>query len=133
MGDWVRSGWRGSFWRRWPSSCPPPRAAAAARLTIITPASDTVVHARTVHVKVRLTGADTENPGTTQALPGFIHLYLDSKIISIAPVASNNSVTEQTISRVKPGRHMLKAEFVGPNHLPFRPRVTAVVTFAVRR
>jgi hypothetical protein len=60
-------------------------------------------------------------------------MYLDSKIISIAPVASNNSVTEQTIGRVQPGRHSLKIEFVGPNHLPFRPRVTAVVTFAVRR
>ena len=110
-----------------------PRPGGAARLTIITPASDTVIHTRTVHVKVRLTGASTENPATTQALPGYVHLYLDSKIISIAPVASNNSVTEQTIGRVKPGRHTLKAEFVGPDHLPFRPRVTAVVTFAVRR
>jgi hypothetical protein len=110
-----------------------PRPGGAARLTIITPASGTVIHARTVHAKVRLTGASTENPATTQALPGFIHLYLDSKIISIAPVASNNSVTKQAIRRVKPGRHMLKAEFVGPDHLPFRPRVTAVVTFTVRR
>jgi hypothetical protein len=109
-----------------------PRPDSTARLTIITPANGEVIHARTVHVKVRLTGADTENPATTLALPGYVHLYLDSKIISIAPVASNDSVTEQTIGRVKPGRHTLKAEFVGPNHLPFRPRVTAVVTFTVR-
>jgi hypothetical protein len=110
-----------------------PRPGSAARLTIITPAHGAVIHARTVHAKVRLTGANTRRPASTQALPGFIHLYLDSKIISIAPVASNNSVTEQTIGRVQPGRYTLKAEFVGPNHLPFRPRVTAVVTFAVRR
>jgi hypothetical protein len=110
-----------------------PRPGGAARLTIITPANGAVIQTRTVHVKVRLTGASTENPATTQALPGFIHLYLDSKIISIAPVASNDSLTKQTIGRVKPGRHSLKIEFVGPNHLPFRPRVTAVVTFAVRR
>jgi hypothetical protein len=109
------------------------RPGSTARLTIITPANGAVVHTRTVHVKVRLTGASSENPATaTQALPGYVHLYLDSKIISIAPVASNDSVTEQTIGRVKPGRHTLKAEFVGPNHLPFRPRVTAVVTFTVR-
>jgi hypothetical protein len=117
-----------------PSGLPTsPRPGGAARLTIITPANGAVIQTRTVHVKVRLTGASTENPATTQALPGFIHLYLDSKIISIAPVASNDSLTKQTIGRVKPGRHSLKIEFVGPNHLPFRPRVTAVVTFAVRR
>ena len=110
-----------------------PRPGGGARLTIITPANGAVIHTRTVHVKVRLTGASSENPATaTQALPGYVHLYLDSKIISIAPVASNDSVTEQAIGRVQPGRHTLKAEFVGPNHLPFRPRVTAVVTFTVR-
>src|SRR5215470_18553971 len=73
-----------------------PRPGGTARLTIITPASGAVIHARTVHVKVRLTGASSENPATAaQALPGYVHLYLDSKITSIAPVASNDSVTEQ--------------------------------------
>jgi hypothetical protein len=110
-----------------------PRPGSAARLTIISPANGKVIHARTVHVKVRLTGASAESPAATQALPGYLHLYLDSKIISIEPVASNDSVTKQTIGRVKPGRHMLKVEFVGPDHLPFRPRVIAAVTFAVRR
>ncbi|HEV8277506.1 MAG TPA: hypothetical protein VGQ26_17690 [Streptosporangiaceae bacterium] len=109
-----------------------PRPGSAAKLIIITPANGEVIHARTVRVKVRLTGADTENPATPLALPGYVHLYLDSKIISIAPVASNDSVTKQTIGHVKPGRHTLKIEFVGPTHLPFRPRVIAAVTFAVR-
>jgi len=110
-----------------------PRPGSTARLTIITPANGEVIHARTVHVKVRLTGAATENPATPLALPGYVHLYLDSKIISIAPVASDHSVTKQTIGHVKPGRHTLKTEFVGPTHLPFRPRVIASVTFTVRR
>ena len=111
-----------------------PRPGSTAKLTIITPANGAVIHARTVHVKARLTGADTENPATTTlALPGYLHLYLDSKIISIAPVASNASVTKQAIGHVKPGRHTLKIEFVGPNHLPFRPRVIATVTFALQR
>jgi hypothetical protein len=114
-----------------PSTTVPP--AGAARLTFITPASGAVIHTRTIHVKVRLTGASTENPATTAALPGYVHLYLDSKIISIAPVAGNDSVTRQAIRHAGPGRHTLKAEFVGPDHLPFRPRVTATVTFTVRR
>ena len=109
------------------------RPGGAARLTIIAPANGAVIRARTVHVKVRLTGASSENPATAaQALPGYVHLYLDSQIISIAPVAGNDSVTEQAIGGVRPGRHTLKAEFVGPDHLPFRPRVTAAVTFTVR-
>jgi hypothetical protein len=106
---------------------------SAARLTIITPANGAVIHTRTVHVKARLAGAETENPATALALPGYLHLYLDSKIISIAPVASNDSVTNQAIGHVKPGRHTLKIEFVGPNHLPFRPRVIAAVTFTLGR
>jgi hypothetical protein len=116
-----------------PGASRSPRPGSAARLTIITPANGEVIHARTVQVKVRLAGATTERPAATQALPGYLHLYLDSKIISIEPVASNDSVTRQSIARVKPGRHMLKVEFVGPDHLPFRRRVIAAVTFAVRR
>ena len=37
------------------------RPGGMARLTIITPASGAVIYARTVHVKVRLTGANIEN------------------------------------------------------------------------
>jgi hypothetical protein len=44
-------------------------------------------------------------PGHRPGAAGYVHLYLDSKTISIAPVASNDSVTDQTIGRVKPGRH----------------------------
>src|SRR6266496_1898237 len=55
-----------------------PRPGSAARLTIITPANGEVIHARTVHVKVRLTGANAKNPAAIQALPGYLHLYLDS-------------------------------------------------------
>ena len=115
-----------------PSPSASPRPSSAARLTIIKPASGEVIHAGTVHVKVRLTGANTESQANDQALPGWVHLYLDSKIISIEPVAGNDSVTEQTIKHVEPGRHMVKVEFVGPNHLPFHRRVIATVTFAVR-
>ena len=116
-----------------PSPSASPRPHSTARLSIITPANGEVIHTRTVHAKVRLTGASTEHPATPQAQPGWLHFYIDSKIISIEPVTSNDSVTAQNIDRLKPGRHTLKAEFVGLNHLPFRHRVIAAVTFAVRR
>jgi hypothetical protein len=114
-----------------PSASPQPGSAAS--LTIIKPASGEIIHTRTVHVKVRLTGANAESPASNQALPGYIHLYIDNKIISIEPVAVGDSVTDQAIHHVKPGRHTVKVEFVGPNHLPFPQRVIATVTFAVQR
>ena len=111
----------------------PSRPHSTARLSIVTPAKGEVIHAGAVHARVRLTGASTEHPATTQAQLGWLHFYFDSKITSIEPVTSNDSVTGQNIDHVKPGRHTLKVEFVGPDHLPFRRRVIAAVTFAVRR
>lgn len=115
-------------------SAPPasPRPGSTARLTVITPANGEVIQARTVHVKVRLTGATAQHPSTPQALPGYLHFYFDGNIVSIEPVASNTEAAEQTIGHVKPGHHTVRVEFVGPDHLPFRRPVIAVVTFAVR-
>jgi hypothetical protein len=114
------------------SSAPVPQTSNTARVTIITPANGQVIRTPTVHIKVRLTGAKPASPAATQALPGYIHTYLDSKIVSIEPVPSNDDVTPQTIDGVKPGHHLLKVEFVGPDHLPFRPPVTATVTFTAK-
>jgi len=116
-----------------PSASASPRPHNTARLSIIAPVSGEVIHAGTVHVKVRLIGASAEHQAATQAQPGWLHFYVDSKIISIEPVTSNDSVTGQNVSRVKPGRHTVKVEFVGLDHLPFRHRVIAAVTFAVSR
>ena len=55
---------------------------------------------------------------------GHIHLYLDGHLESVTGVTARISVP--------PGRHTLEAEFVALDHLPFRPRVTATVTFDVR-
>jgi hypothetical protein len=113
-----------------PSASPQP--ASHGRIAIIRPASGQVIRTPTLHVKVKITGA---SPGTAAplALPGWLHLYVDGKIISIQPVPSTNSVMEHIIRPVRPGRHQLRAEFVQPNHLPWRPSVATTVTFTVRK
>lgn len=113
------------------SPAPPasPRRASPARLTIITPANGQVLRTPTVRVKTRLTDAGLASP---QALPGWVHLYVDGKVESIQPVPGSYGVMAQAIGPVKPGRHQLRAEFVKPDHLPFRPPVIATVTFTVR-
>ena len=115
-----------------PSPSASPQPASHGRIAIITPANREVIHTLTVHVKVRITGA-TAGTAAPQALPGWLHLYLDGKIMSIQPVAGNYGVMEQPLGHVRPGRHLLRAEFVQPNHLPWRPSVATTVTFTVRK
>ena len=114
-------------------AAPSPRPASPAKLTILSPSSGAVIHSSTVHVKVRLAAAKAERPATTQIAPVYIHVYLDGKIESIELTSLDDGVNEQAIHHVKPGQHLLRVELVGPNHLPFHPRVIAAVTFAVNR
>ena len=113
-----------------PSSSPQP--ASRARITIITPTNGQVIHAPAVHVKVRIT-LTSPAPATPQALPGWLHLYLDGKILTIQPVPGSYGVMENPLGHLRPGRHLLRAEFVQPSHLPWRPAVAATVTFTVRK
>jgi hypothetical protein len=113
-----------------PAPSASPRPASPARLTIITPANGQVLRTPAVRVKTRLKAT---GPASPQAMPGWIHLYVDGKIKSIQPVPGSYGVMVQAIGPVKPGPHQLRAEFVKPDHLPFRPPVTATVTFTVRK
>jgi Family of unknown function (DUF6130) len=54
---------------------------------------------------------------------GHLHVILDDQLISMT------SRLRDTIADVEPGRHLLKVEFVASDHLPFDPRVIAVVSF----
>ena len=119
---------------RQPATGPPassPRPASPAKLTILSPSNGEVIHSSTVHLRARLIAAKAGGAAATQTGPGFIHVYLDSKIVSIE-IASANEVTEQTIHGLTPGQHQLRVEFVGPTHLPFHPRVIATVTFVAK-
>lgn len=110
-----------------------PRPASPAKLTILSPSDGEVIHGSTVHLKVRLAAAKAGRPATTQIGPAYIHVYLDGKIVSIEIVSMDHGLTEQAIHDVKQGRHLLRVEFVGPDHLPFHPRVIAAVMFVVNR
>jgi hypothetical protein len=55
---------------------------------------------------------------------GHIHLYLDGSLVTMTGLEASLSVG--------PGTHTLRAEFVASDHGPFRPPVTAEVTFEVQ-
>jgi hypothetical protein len=112
---------------------PSPWPSSPARVTILSPSNGEVIRHPTVHLRVRLAAATTASPATTPIAPAYLHVYLDHTIVSVTSVSMNEGVIRQAIHHVKPGQHLLRAELVGPNHLPFHPRVTAAVTFIVNR
>jgi hypothetical protein len=111
-----------------PASSASPRPSSAATLTIVTPANGSVVHGSTVELRLRLQGAKIV-PATTQDIRpdrGHIHVILDGQLISM------NYQLRNAIADVKPGPHLLQAEFVASDHFPFDPRVIAVTSFEVK-
>ena len=111
-----------------PTTTPTTRPSSPAKIRIVTPAEGAIVHGPKVRVRVALTGARIVDATTTHISPttGHLHLYLDGKIISM------NYQLDNTIPNVKPGTHLLRAEFVASDHLPFDPRVFVQVTFEVK-
>jgi hypothetical protein len=114
-----------------PTSAPAPaspRPSSTAKLSILSPANGSVVHGSTVDLRLRLQHAKIV-PATTQELRpdrGHIHVILDGQLISM------NYHLTNVITGVKPGPHLLQAEFVASDHLPFDPRVIAVTSFEVK-
>ena len=108
---------------------PSPRPSTTAKIAIVSPANGQVFHGSSVDVPVQLslTGATIVQQTTTHIRPdqGHIHLYLDNQIVSMNYQLSN------TIPAVKPGQHILRAEFVASDHLPFNPREFVAITFTV--
>lgn len=104
------------------------RPTSSAKLSIVQPKVDQVVHASTVDLKVRLKDAKLVPATTTSIVPdeGHLHVLLDDKLISMT------EGLEQTIPDVTPGPHRIQVEFVASDHAPFDPRVVAVVAFEVK-
>jgi len=104
------------------------RPSSSARLSFISPRPDDTIQGSPaqVEVELRLDGG-TIVPGSSLHLvpnEGHIHLYLDGTLVQMIG-GSHASVT------ASPGTHTLRAEFVALDHGPFRPPVTAEVTFQV--
>lgn len=105
-----------------------PRPSTSAVLAIVSPTNGQVVSGGDVRVKLSLRGARIVPATTTHIRPdqGHIHLFLDNQIVSM------NFGLSQDIPNVKPGSHVLRAEFVASDHLPFEPRDFTAVTFEVK-
>ena len=94
-------------------------------ITILEPKVGQTVTGGTLHVKVEVKGARIlDNPNVVEPKPdeGHVHLSIDGTVVSMS------YGTEHDVP-VKPGRHLLEAEFVAGDHLPFSPRVAQKATF----
>jgi hypothetical protein len=104
------------------------RPSSTAKLSILEPKVDQVVHGSMVDLRVRLKDAKLVPATTTNIVPdeGHLHVLLDDQLISMT------EGLEQTIPDVTPGPHRIQVEFVASDHAPFDPRVVAVVAFVVK-
>ena len=104
-----------------------PRPSSTATLTIVAPTSGQSVAGPSVHVVIDLAGATIVSATTTAIRPdqGHIHLYIDNNLVSM----NYGATLDQAVPA---GTHVLRAEFVGADHVPFNPRVvTPDVVFTV--
>lgn len=104
------------------------RPSSTAKLAIVLPKVDEVVHGSNVDLRVKLQDAKLVPATTTHIVPdeGHLHVILDDTLISMT------QGLEQTIPDVAPGEHRIMVEFVASDHAPFDPRVVSVVAFEVK-
>jgi hypothetical protein len=103
------------------------RPTTAARLQIVQPTANQVTGANTDLV-MNLIGARVVQPakGTLRGDEGHIHVSLDGQLVSMT------YGTSQPLTNLKPGQHIIQAEFVAIDHLPFKDRKIAAVIFTVQ-
>jgi len=111
-----------------PTAVTQDRPSSTAKLSIVEPKVDQVVHGSNVDLRVSLKDAKLVPATTTDIVPdeGHLHVLLDDTLISMT------EGLEQTIPDVTPGPHRIQVEFVASDHAPFDPRVVAVVAFEVK-
>jgi hypothetical protein len=109
-------------------SSPQARPSSTATLSIVRPENGALVHGSTVELVLELKGAKIVQATSQNLRPdeGHVHVILDGELISM------NYRLRDEIPNVKPGAHILQAEFVANDHAPFDPRVTAVASFEVK-
>ena len=104
------------------------RPTSTARLEITSPSPGDAIAGGSadVEVSLRLIGGTIVPLTTTRIAPnqGHIHVYLDGHLLAMTGLDATIIAT--------PGQHTLRAEFVAADHGPFRPPVTASVTFTVQ-
>ncbi len=102
------------------------RPVTAARLQIVQPAPNEHT-GPDVALKLDLIAAQIVPQATGPLSPnnGHIHVTLDGKLVSMA------YGTEQSLTGLPPGSHLVQAEFVAIDHAPFKNRVVAATLFMV--
>ena len=101
-----------------------PRPRSSATLTIVSPEPGAVVTGGSVKIELDLEGGRIVEQSTTELTPdtGHVHIRLDGKTVSM-----NYGLGDDL--DVEPGQHVLEAEFVAADHIPFDPRVVTTTTF----
>jgi hypothetical protein len=109
------------------NAAPSARPSSTATISFISPTDGEVVSGASIPVKIELTGGKVVPQTSTDIRPdeGHIHLYLDDQLVSM-----NYGLTA-TLTDVPPGTHLLRAEFVAADHVPFDPRDFTQVAFEV--
>jgi hypothetical protein len=110
------------------SSVERPRSTAS--ITIVEPKSGETIDRNNVVAKIDLKGGMLTKKTSTNITPnvGHMHLRIDGKTITLL-----GSLAEKIPAKeVKPGQHILEAEFVAADHGPFDPRVLSNVTFTAK-
>jgi hypothetical protein len=104
------------------------RPRTPAHLEILAPAPNAVTGPDTT-VRIALTGArlvpGTQVGGAIRPRLGHIHVSVDGQVVAMI---NRLSVPLQALA---PGQHVVSAEFVASDHLPFANRVVAATTFRV--
>ncbi len=106
---------------------PAPRPRSAATLAIIEPLPGVTISGSTIQIRLALTGARVVLQTSTRLVPdeGHIHVKLDGQLVSMT------AGLDQEVP-VTTGPHVIEAEFVANDHLPFNPRILTTLPFIVR-
>ena len=104
------------------------RIGSTATLAFREPADGTVAHGDQLEVVLDLRGGEVVEGTTRDIEPdtGHIHLRVDGSLVSM----TYGTVQVLDLRRFGAGEHIIEAEYVAADHLPFAPPVTADVTFA---
>ena len=106
---------------------PTPRPRSTATLAIVEPLPGVTISGATIQIRLALTGARLVVQTSTRLVSdeGHIHVKLDGQLVSMT------AGLDQQVP-VTTGPHVLEAEFVANDHLPFNPRILTTLPFVVR-
>ncbi len=104
------------------------RPSSPVKVRLLSPTNGEVIHGKTVHIVVSITGGTVTRLYSTHISPtvGHVHLYFNNQLVYM-------SYTLHQDLPVQPGlTYTMYAEWVAADHFPFSPRdVTPPIIFKV--